>query len=80
MDLHETLRLVPFQRQLTSAFLFGASTIAWRCSGCRKLSCVPTIHDGTPADDPPRLLLHEFTPHSCVLHLDAEFFYRQVGA
>ena len=80
MDRHETPRLAPFQRQLTPAFLFGTSTIAWRCSGCRKLFCVPTIHDGTEADDPPRLLLHEFNRHSCALQPDVEFFYRQVGA
>jgi len=80
MIVMNPLKLVSLQRQLTPAFLFGTSTIAWRCSVCRKLFCVPTAYDGTQADDPPRVVLYEYAKHSCALQLDGESFSRQVGA
>ena len=64
-DHHGPLKLVSLRRQLTPAFLFGTSAIAWRCSVCGKLFCVPTAYDGTQADDPPLVVLYEYTKHSC---------------
>ena len=74
----ETARLV--QRQLEASFLFGPLVIAWRCSLCRKLFCVPTIHDGVRGNGPPDYLRRDFEKHSCVLNLYHEFAHKQVRA
>jgi hypothetical protein len=71
-------KLDPIGRQLAPSFFFGRSVIAWRCSVCGKLFCVPSINDGTPGDYPPNYLRRDFEHHSCMLQLQAEFAHKQV--